>query len=333
MDRSLFVRALALTIGVAGSLSSLADSAWAGQCDNCDSPTSTSCQCAPGRGLLDTLNDVACKVVKDKPKRKSILHAFKFKSHGSSSCDNSCGCEPSCGMEPTCGTESCSCKTGCGAEPSCGVEPGCGVEPSCGAEPKCGVEASCGIEARSNYTHATGPIEYPRQMHTPVRTENRKMQAPVQAPAHPSPAPAIPAPVPQDSTIDPFRDDTVSRAKPRIRSASQRISSQVATPPTEKTLHFDPQAATRSGLAGPQRAIVRKPTPAPSSLSARGRIVDEFQAEPKPELTVASSRKADRSLSPSVVPASATEPAKLPPLKQSPEQLDLLDSSNPLRDR
>ncbi len=131
MDRSRFVRALALTIGVAGSLSSLADLAWAGQCDNCDSPTSQRCHCPPGRGLLDTLNDVAGRVVKDKPKRKSILHAFKFNLDLPTGCDKaSCGCEPSCGTEPTCGTE--------GPEPSCGAEPAVAQSPAVESSPVVG---------------------------------------------------------------------------------------------------------------------------------------------------------------------------------------------------
>ncbi len=32
-----------------------------------------------GRGLLDTLSDVADNLFKEKPQRKSVLHAFKFK--------------------------------------------------------------------------------------------------------------------------------------------------------------------------------------------------------------------------------------------------------------
>ncbi len=135
MDRSRFVRALALTIGVAGSLSGLADRLGAGQCDNCDTPTSHRCQCPPGRGLLDTLSDVADKLVKEKPKHKSILSAFQLKVKVTSSCD-----KPSCGCEPTCGTE-----------------PGCGVEPTCGTEASCGVEPGCGLSQRAELNQAAVP--------------------------------------------------------------------------------------------------------------------------------------------------------------------------------
>ncbi len=354
MDRSRFVRALALTIGVAGSLSSLADLAWAGQCDNCDSPTSQRCHCPPGRGLLDTLNDVAGRVVKDKPKRKSILHAFKFNLDLPTGCDKaSCGCEPSCGTEPTCGTEgpepscgaepSCGIEPSCGSEPTCGIEPSCGTEPTCGIEPKCGVEAVCGIEAKHNYTHATGPIQYPVHAEQRIRTESRPAQTPYrpQTPNRtpPAPEPVIPAPMPEDSTVDPFKDDTASQSRVRARAASQRITSQTGTPATPKTLKFDPQAATRAGQFGPQRAIVRKPV----SMPAHGRLSDEAVAEEEVAKSVAvSSRKprnqaapaavASSSPAPSVVPASASEPAKLPPLKTKEEPFDLSSSRNPLRD-
>ena len=157
-----------------------------------------------------------------------------------------------CGTEPTCGTEaSCGVEPGCGVEPSCGIEPSCGAEPTCGIEPKCGVEASCGIDTRQNYSHASGPINYPSQMVSPqmpshpVQMPARTKPAP-KANVKPTPGPMIPAPVPEDSTVDPFRDDAVSHARPRVRAASQRISSHAATPPAEKTLHFDPQAAIRS---------------------------------------------------------------------------------------
>lgn len=336
MDRSRFVRALALTIGVAGTFSSLADSAWAGQCDNCDSPTSSSCQCPPGRGLLDTLNDVAGKLVKDKPHRTSILHAFKFKVHVSSSCDKpSCGCEPTCGTEPTCGVEptcgtenSCGVEASCGVEPSCGFEPSCGAEPSCGIEPQCGVESGCGIETQHGYTHATGPIKYPPQVRSQTQGQpmpSRPQQTPVRRP-NVAPEPRIPAPVPEDSTVDPFKDDTASHARPRVRSASQRISSHASAPMTERPLKFDPQAAARSGQVGPQRAIVRK------SVPARGRVSDEQTEQESPQPTTLSSRKPSRSTELSVVPASAIEPAKLPPLKTSQEPFDLSSSRNPLRD-
>ena len=348
MDRSSFVRALVLTIGVAGTFSSLADSALAGQCDNCDSPSSHSCKCPPGRGLLDTLNDVAGKLVKDKPQRNSILHAFKFKLQVTSDCDKpSCGCEPACGVEPSCGTEptcgteaSCGVEPGCGVEPSCGIEPSCGTEPTCGVEPKCGVEASCGIEARQHYSHATGPIHYPSQMVSPqmpshpVQTPTRVKPTP-KPNVKPTPGPMIPAPVPEDSTVDPFRDDAVSQTRPRVRAASQRISSHASTPTAEKALHFDPQAAIRSSQVGPQRAIVRK------SISAHGRVSDDQPTpapQPSAQLTKKSTRKLESKLSleSDVVPASASErssePAKLPPIKTAAEPFDFSSSRNPLRD-
>lgn len=352
MDRSRFVRALALTIGVAGTINSLADFVQAGQCDNCDSPTSQRCQCPPGRGLLDTLSDVADKLVKEKPQRKSILHAFKFKVQVSTGCDKtSCGCEPTCGAEPTCGIEptcgteascgvepncgiepSCGAEPTCGAEPSCGIEPSCGAEPSCGIEPKCGVEAGCGIEVRQNYSHATGPIQYPSNVANPSRNGSH----PVQTPKRPmrAPEPAIPTPAPEDSTINPFTDDSVSYTRPRVRSASQRISSQASTPVTERSLKFDPQAATRAGQVGPQRAIVRKSVPAPTQRHVSDDAVVEpvkVTVAPLPKPTTVSTRRTN-TVETKVVPASASEPAKLPPLKTSHEPFDLSSSRNPLRD-
>ncbi|MCC6510224.1 MAG: hypothetical protein IT423_14055, partial [Pirellulaceae bacterium] len=158
MSRSRLIRTLALSVGVAGYLSSsLSGDLLAGQCDRgCDGTKGQcQCQCTPGPGLLDSLDQFAAKLVKKSAHRPSILSAFKLKS---AQCD-----EPACGLEPACGTE-----PTCGTEPVCGCEPTCGTEPACGCESHGAAEASCGC-AGSGYSHAAGPIHYPPQMQSRVQ--------------------------------------------------------------------------------------------------------------------------------------------------------------------
>ncbi len=151
------------------------------------------------------------------------------------------------------------------------------------------------------------------------------MRRTIPTPPNSVPVQNIPAPHPEDSTTDPFRDDSVSQARPKMRSASQRISSHTPVPRTQPVLNFDPQATAPREKFGPQRVIVRRQV-----MTSQQRLSDD-QPTPAPEPVTAASRKAT-STTADVVPASASEPAKLPPLKSQKEPFDLTSSRNPLRD-
>ncbi len=392
MKRGPFVRALALSVGVVGSLgwNVMPDL----QAGDCDVPCQCKCQYTPSNnGLLDSLDRFAGTLVKNSHKKASILGAFKLKmqisggrcdaSGPACGCESSCSAEPTCGTEPTCGSEascgvepavakprrglcitithdkSCGVEPSCGTEPTCGAEPTCGTEPTCGMEPSCGAEPTCGVASSpSGYTHASGPIPYPDsvQPHIEHSAPPRVNRLPT-GKSVPQP-PAIPVPNAEDSTNDPFRDDAAryQRRVPATPASAQRRNMPGKQPQT--VLSYDHGASNEStrtiGKARPQttrealqmmersNAAANRYAKANSKI-ARARLTDEAvdesfvadESKLSEESTVAM-----RPLPASpVVQASASEPARLPPLKAArlaPTQrtdFEETSSRNPLRAR
>ena len=103
MKRSRLVAAIALSVGVSSWLQwGTGTTALAGDYDNSYNRT---CKCGQGHGLLDTLDNYAAKLVKDRTHSPSILSSFRLSLDKSKSqCDcQVAGCEePSCGIELAC---------------------------------------------------------------------------------------------------------------------------------------------------------------------------------------------------------------------------------------
>jgi hypothetical protein len=345
MKRSQLVSTLAMSVGVAGWFAPLSSQTL--RAGECDSPRTCQCRCSSNSGLLDTLDQYATKMTKQGKQRSSILAAFKIDmSVGSSRCDQTdCDCEPTCGSE----TNDC-------------------------AQPECGVEFRPSYQAPT-YNHVLGPVEYPQST----------TRSPQPVPSHVIPmtpvpqtnmprgnslprvidAERIPVPKVEDSTIDPFRDDTTSHQRParlRVQPASQRTLNK-AQPRAQKTpiMSFDPHSQAVPAPPRTKRDLERKSLSIADQLSSSRRstvvhrlLSDESEAvaaemaAPNESHTETSVVQAEpTSLTGKVVQATALQPARLPalsierPVQESTAQEQPLEVTakskvsaeyNPLRD-
>lgn len=235
MKRRQLVSTLALSVGVASWFAPLSSpTLLAGECD---SPRMCQCRCSTNNGLLDTLDQYATKMTKPRKHRSSILAAFKIDmSMSNSKCDQiDCDCEPTCGSE----TNDC-------------------------AQSKCGVETTPAFEAPA-YSHVIGPVEYPRSTARGPASASSSASSATTGPQTIAPntnalprvpdAERIPVPKVEDSTIDPFRDDTTTNLPTRLRAqpASRRTMQKALpratnnVPPrtlnnaSQRTMHNAPQ--------------------------------------------------------------------------------------------
>ena len=340
MKRSQLIAAVALSVSVSGWLQPWPSSAALGG----DCGASCTCHCQHShshQGLLDTLDAYAAQMLPNRTHKRSILGSFQL-SQRKSTCE--CG-------EPSRGTGS-----NRGRQPTCGIEAACGVEAVCGVEVSCGVEAGCGVEQnchQPNYiaypstaSHHVTPIEMPLgsqvipHANAPQPTPKLPRVPPVQR--TPVEHERIPAPAIQDATEDPFRDDAAMRTRPagpKIRHASTQLQQRQKMDSRPRPgLSYDPQSRAEPAKSQDYWSTESQPIQVVSqSLSSR-RVAIEERDEPaeheKRSIVIIGKPQPS-----SVVPAAASEPARLPTSSGvmpsvliTPEHDEFPARPNPLRD-
>ena len=311
MKRGQWVAAVALSVGLCSvDNEALRAAGHSGQTPHgcgCNQPSP--CGCVPSSGgLLDRLDCFAKKMLKDSPKRPSVLSAFKISiAMDRQRCDEpSCGSEPSCGVEPS-----------CGSEPTCGTE---NAEPNCGVEPKS--HCSCPKCQGSDKSSSGNTIMEPTR-EAPPRSRQQAPAAKVKPetpPNLPGPMEHVPAPRVEDSLVDPFRDEQArSMPRGRVQPLSQRTSHSAS----RRILSDDRrnEASEEVGTATLSRTARPQSTAEQRSFNDRSSVVPAAAQVPA-------------RLTPVTAASTAIEPLKKVPAPSLHDaDADFRSSRNPLRDR